>query len=76
MKSTKVSTALCAENEKSLSRWDEMIRRAKERVSEMKRSIRVFEELRDAGAEFPLEMTEDTARAAASPPLDVAAALR
>jgi hypothetical protein len=42
-----------APDEKSLSKWDETIRQARLRVAELKRSIRLFEELRDIGMDFP-----------------------
>jgi hypothetical protein len=47
---------------KSVSKWNEaiedaerLIREARERIAELRRSIRTFEELRDAGETFPGE---------------------
>jgi hypothetical protein len=53
MKSKFSSTVLSKNFSDSVSGWDEAIERAKERLKEMKRSIRAFEEMRDSGMEFP-----------------------
>lgn len=53
MGNTNPSTTLCESGNKFLSNWDGAIKRAKRQVAEMKRSIRVFEEMRDRGMRFP-----------------------
>jgi|GEM_PF-3495248 len=53
MKHTSESTTLSNSTDKSLSGWDEAIKRARDRLAEMKRSIRGLEELREQGMEFP-----------------------
>lgn len=51
--SEKLSTKLTLSASKYLSNWDEAISEAKERLKQIKRSIRTFESLRDQGMEFP-----------------------
>ena len=53
MKHKHMSTHLSNQRDKSLSGWNEAICEAKQRISELKQSIRVFEELRDGGMKFP-----------------------
>jgi hypothetical protein len=48
-----VSSNLSKIGDKVLSRWDEAISEAKERIAELKRSIKTFESLRDGGMQFP-----------------------
>jgi hypothetical protein len=48
-----VSRNLSKIGDKSLSRWDEAITEAKQRIAELKRSIKTFESLRDSGMQFP-----------------------
>ena len=53
MKHTIPSTDLCKSDEKALSRWDEAIAEAKQRIATLKKSIRSFEYFRDSGVQFP-----------------------
>ena len=48
-----VSTKLSKSSDKSLSRWDEAIAEARQKIKEFKGSIRTFESLRDQGMAFP-----------------------
>ncbi|HJQ30926.1 MAG TPA: hypothetical protein VJ866_02030 [Pyrinomonadaceae bacterium] len=53
MKNKSLSTSLCKSEEKSLSKWDEAINEAKRRISELKRSIKAFEQFKASGVPFP-----------------------
>jgi hypothetical protein len=53
MKHTPVSTYLCKSGDKNLSKWDEAIAEAKQRIATLKKSIRSFEYFRDSGVTFP-----------------------
>jgi hypothetical protein len=48
-----MSTTLSKNPDKSLSGWNEAIAEAKEKIKELKNSIRTFESLRDEGMKFP-----------------------
>jgi hypothetical protein len=53
MKNKGLSTVLSKNGHKSLSKWNEVISEAKERIAALKRSIRTFQDLRDSGMKFP-----------------------
>jgi hypothetical protein len=53
MSDKRLSTKLSKSGDKSLSKWDEAISDAKERIKTLKRSIRTFEDLRDSGMPWP-----------------------
>ena len=59
-----MSTELCSQPDKSLSRWNEAIALAKKRIKEIKRSVHVFESLRDQGMKFPEAEKEKRRKAA------------
>jgi hypothetical protein len=48
---------------KNLSKWDAAIVEARDRIAELKRSIRTFQSLRDSGMQFP-EPTKERSRKA------------
>ena len=48
-----MSTNLSKSDNKSLSEWDEAITEAKQKIKELKKSIKTFESLRDDGMKFP-----------------------
>ena len=47
------STALSKKLDKSLSGWDALISAAKQRIRDLNQSIRLWQELRDAGEPCP-----------------------
>ena len=53
MKNKSVSTKLSKTAKKDLSKWEEAITEAKERIQTLKRSIHTLEELRDSGMPWP-----------------------
>lgn len=53
MKNKRLSTNLSKSSDKNLSKWNEAIDEAKERIKTLRRSIRTFEELRDSGMPWP-----------------------
>jgi hypothetical protein len=53
MPNQRVSTKLSKSGNKSLSRWNEAIAEAKQKIKEFRSSIRTFESLRDQGMVFP-----------------------
>jgi len=53
MPGKRMSTKLSKIGDKSLSKWDEAIADAQQRIKEFKRSIKTFESLRDQGMPFP-----------------------
>ena len=62
MKHKSLSTKLSTLPNKSLSKWDEAIAKAKLKIKEVKRSIKTFESLRDQGMEFPAVETTQKAK--------------
>jgi len=58
MKNNIVSTKLSKSGNKYLSHWNEAISEAKRQIAELKRSIRVFQEMRDRGVSFPEPTSE------------------
>ena len=53
MKNKPVSTSLSTIEDKSLSEWDGLIVAARQRIRELKQSIRTWQEFRDAGEPWP-----------------------
>jgi len=53
MPGKRLSTKLSKMTDKSLSKWEEAIADAQQRIKEFKRSIKTFESLRDQGMAFP-----------------------
>ena len=53
MGAKRVSTQLSKSHDKSLSKWNEAISEAKERIKTLRQSIRTFEDLRDSGMPWP-----------------------
>jgi anti-sigma factor RsiW len=59
MKQTQLSTVLSNGKNTAVSEWDEAIKKARERLAAMKRSIRGLEEMRDSGV--PFQVSEQAA---------------